>query len=99
MYTVNNWVAVTPFESVGVKTKHVPGLALMEHTTTLTTLEVVYPCEWTQATGTLRPGDIVYVKGVVSKEQWGDVYEVDGKRFILIPRSAIVGVKQVADVK
>lgn len=91
MTTINDWIAVTPFESVGVTTTRVPGIALMTHTTQLTRLKVVFPAVLNSG-ATIAPDTEVYMKGEVSKQQWGDVYEIDGKKFILIPKAVLVSI-------
>lgn len=90
MNTLNDWIAVTPFPEVGIKTKRISGLALMEHTTQLQKLTVVFPT----ADKHFIPGDVVYLKADAMKHQWAsEIYTAeDGTtKFILIPKNLLVG--------
>jgi hypothetical protein len=94
MVTQNNWIAVTPFAQVGIKTRMSPGLALMEHTVELQKLTVVFELQDDQFRTIFVPGDEVFLKSDAQKHQWmSEVYTApDGTKYILIPRNLIVGV-------
>lgn len=95
MITLNDWIAVTPFPKVGIKTNYRPGLALMEHTVQLQKLTVVYEARGQKGEELFLPGDTVYLKADAMKHQWaGEVFTEDGTEFILIPRNLIVGGKR-----
>lgn len=92
MITLNDWIAVTPFPKVGIKTTFKPGLALMEHTVQLQKLTVVFEARNQQGEPAFLPGDVVYLKADAQKHQWaGEVFTEDGKEFILIPKNLLVG--------
>jgi hypothetical protein len=94
MFTVNDWIATTPFPESGIKTGIRRGVAVIEQATKLTELIVVLPNVETD----VKVGDKVYVKGEAFKHQWsGEVFDSDeGVKFILIPKSIIVAVSKSA---
>lgn len=92
MITLNDWIAVTPFPKVGIKTNYRPGLALMEHTVQLQKLTVVFEARNKEGVMDFLPGDVVYLKADAQKHQWaGEIFTEDGKEFILIPKNLLVG--------
>jgi len=88
MQTLNNLVACTPFESTSIKVGVKSGVPFIEQKKGLTQLKVVFEddCE------DFSPGDTVWVRGDAMAHPYAkEVFEVDGKQFILIPRNMILG--------
>lgn len=94
MVTINDWIAVTPFPSVNIKTSHTRGVALMDQTQKLTELTVLADAYSADGKHLFRPNNKLYVKGDAMKHQWaGEVLTMDdGTKYILIPKSIVVAV-------
>ncbi len=93
MYTVNKKLAVTPFAETDTKTEVVNGRVVIKQRSELTALKVVFDTDCDE-TMSLDPGDTVYVRGDLCKSpQAKEIFEMDGKRFILIDASSVIGVE------
>ncbi len=93
METLNNKVACTPFEKRSVEIENKSAFATVKSKVDLVPLTVVLPAEASLHSLflTFEPTDTVWVKGESIKLAWsGEVYEVGGKRFILVPVESIL---------
>lgn len=97
MVTFNNRIAVSPFKDRHVKTKVTGGVAVIENKTILDELEVVFKSHDAYF---LDIGDKVYVRGDAYAHQWAkEVYELNGIKYILIPKDFVMAYKHVKDAK
>jgi hypothetical protein len=82
---LNNRVAVEPFRTDAVeKTGVKSGFVTVKQKTELTKLQVVFN------SGDIKAGDWVYVRGDLCVDANArQIFEIDGKRFILIPLDEI----------
>lgn len=81
----NKRVACTPFTSLSLE-KEGKTFAHVKEKTTLFELKVVFETEDFDTV----PGQSVWVRGDTKTLQWAkDVFEVQGKQFILVPREYI----------
>lgn len=92
---VNKKVAVEPFQVKGVEVKVSSGFGTVSQKTELTPLKVIFPNEATDRPDSdklvLYPGNTVYVRGEASAHQWAkEVFELNGKKFIMLPEDMIV---------
>jgi hypothetical protein len=95
MFTVNDWIATTPFPESGIKTGIRRGVAVIEQTIALTPLKVLHDAYASDGKHLFKSGNTVYVRGEAMKHQWsGEVFEDGGVKFILIPRSIVVAVDE-----
>jgi hypothetical protein len=83
-------IAVTPFPDMSVKTSSQGTgsvkVARIDNKITVVPLTVLFPSEDSR----FFTGDVVFVKGNNYTLPWAkDVYEVDGRSFILIPDSVV----------
>ena len=96
MYSCNNKIGVEPFKSVYVELEHKQGFTMAKQKVQLTKLKVVIGDVDTlrapsKDNGHYVPGDIVYVLGELQVHKWAkEVYEVDGKKFILMPTEFVL---------
>jgi hypothetical protein len=92
--TTNKKIAVTPFPTTETKTEVKGGLVVIKQRQELTKLTAVFPAHYT-ADGTpigVPAGTGVYVMGDICKHPLAkQIYELDGKSFILIDASMVVG--------
>ena len=87
MMTVNNRIAVTPFETTSTKIDVKGGLVTIKQRTELTRLVVVFA----QDNEKYPPGYVIWVKGDSCKHQFAkEVFNLNGKDFILIPAETVV---------
>lgn len=85
LYTTNKKIAITPFEKHEVKSVRMHGLALMDHMVRLEKATVVFPSH------DMPAGLTVYMHGESVKHKWAtEVFEHDGKKFILAPQELVV---------
>lgn len=89
MRTINGHVACSPFETTSLKISVDRGLAIHTQRHELTKLAVVLDY------GTVyNAGDSVFVRGECMKHAYAlAVYEIEGKKFILVPEDQIVAVE------
>lgn len=81
----NNTIACSPFPTNSIELQKRNGVTLMKEKTELTGLTVIF------GNAHFEEGWTVYVKGDGKGHQWSkEVYEIDGKKFILIPCSMIL---------
>ena len=93
--TVPGKVACEVREFQAIKTKRVGALQVLESTTTLVDLKVVFPMHG-ESKLKLLEGDTAYVYATNFDQPggWGKVsYVLDGKTFILVPEEEVVMVK------
>lgn len=95
MFTINQRIAVKPFETHEVKMTVKNGLARMEQRNSLTQLMVVFPTDCADANGrNIQVGDKIFVSGDVMKHSYSrDILELDGVKFVLIPFNVVVGIE------
>jgi len=86
--SINNKIACTPFEVKSAKTKVVNGFGTVENRDGLAALKVVFNSLITA--GPLEPGDTVYVRADGFLTYGKDEFEVDGKKFILVPEDKVI---------
>lgn len=86
--SVNKLVALTPFENKGVEKTTRNGFTTAKNKGSLTALTVVFN------SGSFYYGTTVYVRSSLAFEQVGaEEFELDGKKFILVPEDRILLVK------
>ncbi len=85
--TVNKKIACTPFAVKAAATKVENGFATVENKAALTALTVVFPGRLEE--GPVEVGNKVYVKADGFLTYGKEEFEVDGKRFILVPSDRI----------
>lgn len=90
MKTVNDLVALEPFEDNHNKSVTISGIALLQQFHELVKLKVVFA----PSDGSLSEGQSVFVRADIKKNAFAlQVYSKDEKRFILVPKSMLVGVE------
>lgn len=93
MRTVNDCVAVTPFETTSVRVEVKNGVAVIKQKKELTRLEVVLDSD----DGAFVRGSSVWVRGECMKHEYAkEIFENDGLRFVLIPRGEIRAVESAS---
>lgn len=91
MYTINKKIAVEPFPTTETKSEVISGRVVIKQRNELTALKVVFETDVDEEP-CLDPGDVVYVRGDLCKHQLAkEIFEMDGKQFILIDASTVVG--------
>lgn len=82
----NKVLAVEPPENKGAERKVVDGVAQFTHRNSLTRLTVVFGNE------TIPSGSVVYVNTLAMTNQaWStSVFEVDGKKIVLMPETNVL---------
>ncbi len=89
MKTFNDFIAVLPFETTAIRTQVASGVAFIKQRQELTKLTVVLP------SADFEPGDFIWVLGEAMKHKYAtDVYENEGKRFILVPKDQIRAIER-----
>ena len=95
MFIVNKKVAVTPFETHSITIEVKNGLPVIKQKQELTKLTVVFGTDASLNELWLHEGDTVWVRGDAMKHQYArEVFEQDGKPFILLPLEMIVSLKR-----
>ena len=85
MKTTNKKIATTPFESRSLKVEVRGGMAVIKQKSGLTALKVLFDAD------DYLKGDTVYLRAECMKHNYaGEIYEVDGVSFILVPVESIV---------
>lgn len=96
MYTINGRVACEPFQNTAIETTVKSGVLTIKQKASLTCLTVVFgnanPLAWQQTEKiVIFPGDKVWLRGEAVAHAWAkEVFEVNGKSFILVPIDFIV---------
>lgn len=89
MKTLNGRIAVTPFESHSVQMEKSHGLVTIKSKVSLLAVKAVY----STVDGEYSAGDTIYVRGETVAHPFSkEVYEMDGHKFILLPKELVVGV-------
>lgn len=84
--TLNKKVACEPFPEMAVEKETRGGMVVPKQRGALTKLRVVFGDD-----GDFYCGSFIWVRSESFIQQWAkDVYELDGKRFILVPADAIL---------
>ena len=93
--SINKLVAIEPIvATVEKEVRH--GVAIAKQKVSLLKSKVVFFCDTDERQDLeINPGDTVYLRGDVITMPWvKEVFEVNGKKFILAPLSSIVLVEQ-----
>lgn len=86
--TMNKRVACTPFERTSIEVANTRGFAVVKQKQGLSQLEVVFESE-----DGFHPGNKVAVFGSSCAAAWAkEVFEIGGKKFVLVPVGEIVAV-------
>lgn len=86
--TMNKRVACTPFEKTSIEVANPRGFAVVKQKQGLSQLEVVFESE-----DGFHSGNKVVVFGSSCASAWAkEVYEIAGKKFVLVPVGEIVAV-------
>lgn len=87
--TMNKRVACAPFERTSIEVANPRGFAVVKQKQELTQLKVVFDTD----DETFHVGDRIAVFGSSCAAAWAkEVYEIGGKKFILVPVGEIVAV-------
>lgn len=94
-YTLNRKVICEPFPLSVEKPKEVQGFAFMEHKVKMISTTVLYNYEnGTERDACINQGNVIWVDGDHSKSPWAlKVYEIEGKKCIIVPYELIVMVQ------
>lgn len=85
----NKRVACEPFSSLAMEQQGKTFVHVKEKTS-LFPLKVLFETSWTHGQTPYHQDDIVWVRGDTKVLQWAkDVFEVQGKKFILVPEEYI----------